>query len=504
MPAIRTHNANASRGGPPTRDRCRATSARALLAAVCAGAIVLAIAAPAAAQSMWELTPYRVQLLAAFEADPELPPAMQEDLLARLRVRVDVLIGPTWDFTTATAPPRLQRAAAASLAAVGIDDLPRKSLAFDKVMLAAVATTADGYRVEVRELDVRTRVFSPVAVRPVRQPGRLLDEVSSAMFAAFAPLARVEQVAGKEVTLRLKAAALAPRDPQLTMVHPGDVFQPIIRHNDREGNLHVDDQGKPVLPKPVPWTFCYVTTVSDQATSPGQLQCSLHTGLRSPLSGRRRGRFEQLALAVLPPRNSTDLLVRAQSDAEVPLSGYDVYAHPPDSKAAVLVGRTDYRGRVSIPPDDAVLRVLQVRHGGAPLARLPIVPGLQSELTVQIPDDDQRLEVEGFITGLQEELVDLVIRREVLMARARARIESGRLDDAKELIDEIPRLEKAQSKLSRDLASLRRHARAADPSMQAKIETLIADTEALLKKHLAPDAVDTLRKQLEKARGEEG
>ena len=491
MPAIRTHNANAIRR--------RARFAWTLFAAVCAGWIALAVAPPAAAQSMWELTPYRVQLLAAFADDPELPAAMQEDLLGRLRVRIDVLIGPTWEFTAETAPAELQRDVIWALDAVSVDDLPRESLARDKVMLLAVSTAADGYRIAVRELDVRTRVFSPVVIRPVRQPGRLLDEVSTAMFAAFAPLAQVEQVSGKEVTLRLKAAALAPRDPHLLTVGPGDVFQPIIRHNDREGNLHRDDQGKPVLPKPVPWTFCHVTTVSEEATAPGQLHCSLHSGLRSPLSGRRRGRFEQLALAVVAPRKSSDLLVRSLTDAEMPLAGYDVYAHPPGSKAAVHVGRTDYRGRVSIPPAAGALRVLQVRHGGAPLARLPIVPGLEAELSVQIADDDQRLEVEGFITGLQEELVDLVIRREVLIVRARARIEAGRLGEAKELIDQIPRLEKAQSRLSRDLAAQRRHARAADAAMQAKIETLIADTEALLKKHLAPEAVDTLRKQLEKA-----
>ncbi|NQU20988.1 MAG: hypothetical protein HQ567_06860 [Candidatus Nealsonbacteria bacterium] len=500
MPTTHTHNANAPQATPPTRGRCRRSCARALLAIVCAGWIVAADAPPAAAQSMWELTPYRVQLLAAFEDTPELPAAMQEDLLARLRVRVDVLIGPTWEFTAETAPPRFGRDVIAALEAVTVDDLPGESFTRDKVMLLAVSTAADGYRVAVRELDVRTRVFSPIVIRPVRQPGRLLDEVSTAMLAAFAPLAQVEQVAGKEVTLRLKAGALPPRDPHLTMVHPGDAFQPIIRHNDREGNLHRDDDGRPVLPKPVPWTFCHVITVSDEPTAPGQLHCSLHSGLRSALSGRRRGRFEQLALAVLPPRNSTDLLVRSQTDATMPLAGYDVYAHPPDSKIGVLVGRTDYRGRVSIPPGDGVLRVLLVRHGGAPLARLPVVPGLEAELTVQIPDDDQRLEVEGFVTGLQEELVDLVIRREVLMARARARLESGRLDEAKKLIDLLPPLEEAQSDLSDKLAAQRRHARAADPAINAKIESLIADTEALLKKHLAPEAVAKLRKQLKEAR----
>jgi len=468
---------------------------RQLLLLGCWGLVCLALAPPAAAQSVWELTPYRIQVLVAFAPAPELTPRLQTELLADLAERADSLVGAAWIITVAPAPPALQPTLISAIESVPIESLPQQSPQADKVMLLAISPAVDGCRVTAREFDVPTQLFSAAVSRPVWQLGKLCDEALAAVFEAFAPLARIESVEKEQVTLRLKAAALPLRDRQLSLVQPGDVFLPVIRYQDGEGNLRKDRRGIVIRPKPVPWTFCTVRQIT-----PSRLECQLHSGLRSPLSGRRRGRVQQLALAVVPPQQPTILTLQSRSEPKQALAGYEVYAHPPDAKTPVLLGRTDGQGRITVPPGDGPLRVLLARSGGELLARLPMVPGLQAACTAEIAADDPRLEAEGLLNGLREELVDLVARREVLFARTRARIKAGQFDEAEELIGQLLRLEQSQQELSRTLAAQQRGIRAGDPVVQREIDALFGDTQKLLRTQLHAEAVERLREELRTAR----
>ena len=469
-----------------------------------AGVIGLVAVAPAVGQSVWELTPYRIELLVAFEPAPELTPRLQAGLIADLADRAETLVGAAWNLTAAPAPPELQPALSRAIESVTLDALPQELLGSDKVMLLAVSTTADGCRVTARELDVATRLFSAPVSRPVRQLGKLRDAALEAIFQAFAPLALVESVDQQQVALRLKAASLPLRDRQLMPIEPGDVFLPVIRYHDRQGNLRKDRQGNVIPPKPIPWTFCTVRQVT-----PTQLDCRLQTGLRSPLSGRRRGRARQLALAVVPPGRPSSLVLRSRDESKRPLAGYEVLARPPNSEtasssSAVPLGRTDRQGRITVPPGESPLRVLLVRSGSELLARLPMVPGLQTEYTAEVADDDRRLEAEGSVSGLRERLVDLITRREVLFARTRARIKAGKLDEAEKLIEQLQRLQKSEYELGRILALKRRGTRADDPHVQRKIDALFDDTRKLLQKYLAPRLLERLREDLRAARAAGG
>ena len=117
--------------------------------------------------------------------------------------------------------------------------------------------------------------------------------------------------------------------------------------------------------------------------------------------------------------------------------GYDVYSQPPGSKDTELLARTDRQGSVMVEPTDAVLRTLYIKHGGALLARLPVVPGMADQLELPIADDDLRLEAEGFIKGVEQELLDIVSGRAMLYERAKSRLTEGKLDEADSLIHEL-------------------------------------------------------------------
>jgi len=450
-----------------------------------------AFSAPPSA-SVWELTPYQVQVLLVAGRSPQLTPEFNARLAADLLDRGKAVIGAPWDMTLADCPEAVRRGLLAGLESVDVQLLPEKSLACDKVMLLLVAPGESGYTVMARELDVRTQTWNAPIRAIAAQPGKLRDAAFAAICRAFAPLARISAVntESKLVTLRLRAAGLPTRDAEFAAVAAGDLFLPVVRYNDREGNVSRINV--------VPWTFLTV----DQAAE-ASLECRIHTGLRSPLTGRTRGRVERLAVGIVPPRAPTRLILRSRAESGRALCGYDVYNQAINSPETEFVGRTDREGSLMIAPGEPMLRQLLVKHGGILLARLPAVPGLQPELEAVVADDDQRLEAEGYLSGLQDELVDLVTRRQLLLIRAQARLAAGKLDEADELLREI-RLLKTRDEFHRELAQEQQRVFADDPAVQRQIDAMFATTQKLLAQYLDPKPVDDLTDELAKARAEAG
>ena len=450
--------------------------------------IVCASSAFASGQTVWELTPYQVQVILATAPVPELTPRLQTDLGEGLVERVNAMIGAAWDVTVVAAPPALRRAMIDDLESVTVDSLPEDSIIsepFDKVFLLAVTPGPEGYHVTARELDVRTRVWSTPVTVAAWQLAKLRDAAFQAVHNAFAPLAQIVSVEQKVVTLRVRAAGFPARDETIRGVQPGDLFRPVIRHRERSGRL----RGINALP----WTFLTVEDVT-----PTGVTCQLYSGFRSPLSGRRRGGFEQLALGVSPPGRPTRLLLKSRTDPGQALAGYDVYSHPPDEKTTDLVGRTDRQGAVIVPPAEPPLRVLLVKNGGEFLARLPVVPGVEPEMTADIPNDDQRLEAEGFINGLQEQLIDLVARRQVLLTQAQSRLDDKKLDEASDLLRKLRNLETRED-FSLYLSEEKKKVFSADKIIQAKIDSLFNKTQRLVTEFLDPTPIDQLANALHKA-----
>lgn len=463
-------------------------SGRGLLPCLVVGFCLLGLWRPATAQTVWELTPYRVQVLMAFQYSPELTPALQDDFVAGLTGRIDALLAPAWETTVARAPQTVRAGMLAQIDSVSWESLPKEALAFDKVMLLAVLRGPAGYSVQTREFDVRTRVGNQVIQVAVGQPAKLRDAALRSLCRAFAPLARVESVERKAVGMRLRAASLPPRDKSLVWVRPGSVFQPVLRRNDREGN------SRGVLP--VPWTFLVVDQVAQAL-----LKSTLHTGLPGPLSSRSRGRIDQLAVALIPPNKATRLLLQSRTEPRQPLPGYDVFEQAADGKSLRFLGRSDRRGTLMIQPAPQTVRVLLVKHGGEMLARLPVVPGWPAELSAAIPNDDQRLAAEQAITEFQEMLVDLITRRELLLARARVALKAARFDQAETLINELHMLE-SRDQLEQRLNQLQSRIVSNDAAVQRKIDSLFADTRQILQKHISPDTIENLRRQVSQARAE--
>ena len=148
---------------------------------------------------------------------------------------------------------------------------------------------------------------------------------------------------------------------------------------------------------------------------------------------------------------------------------------------------------------DQQLREILIK--GCANAKLPVVPGAEAEIAVPLPDDDMRLEAEARLASMREELVDVVARRNILMARARHKIEQKDFDAAQELIRAVDQLP-GQSQFNLTLSTASRLLRSDDPQIQRRIDQLFQATQTVLGQYLDARPISDLRAELREAQRE--
>lgn len=477
-------------------------------------AVGLHAGAPAArAQTTWELTGYEIPLVFAVESSPRLSPRAVQRLQHSLMARVESSIGAAWNMRLTAAAPELQAKALAGLDALTVEDLSEELLdSADKVMFVTLRDEQGAFAVAAREFDVRTRQWGTIARQSTAQAGALADETFRTLWLAFSPLAQIEEAEGKTATLRLRAAALGPIDGTLEQAYLKQPWRAVIRYSDRDGRLRKT--------KYVDWTWLLTDRVEGSL-----IHCSVYSGMRSPLSERRRGRIEKLALAVRPPRKSSRLELIDAKDKNKRFSGYDILTYSPDSKTTTKLGRTDRQGGIVIPPAEEIiaaappadppatgdaeaaaaaavspppayqpLRMVLIMSSSAALARVPVLPGVEPLLLAEVPDDRQRLEVEGFIIGVQEQLVDTVSKRAFLLARAEENIAKSDRPAAQSVLDEARKLKSRQS-FAYELQQEQQRLGTLDPRTQKRVEKLLDDTRQAVTRFLDPAEFDKIEQR---------
>lgn len=215
----------------------------------------------------------------------------------------------------------------------------------DKVIFVSIAKHDNQYAVSSRELDCPMRFVGPVMQRRTSHSNLLPACVRQAIIAAFAPVTRVEDTTLRSAQLTLRSGGLIVDRENPANLHLGDVLQPIMRRDDRNG--------VPSLLEPLPWTFAVVTK-SDGI----RLDANVYSGVSGALQGRRNRRTQKVALKVRPTGSATDMKIVVRQSPNVPQIGCEIYRRDLATEQLTLLGRTDWRGTIMIPATESSQKII--------------------------------------------------------------------------------------------------------------------------------------------------
>lgn len=388
----------------------------------------------------WEWRPYRVSVSLELTDDAALPvsyvAAIHQDAERRLRERFST----AWEWSWTGETPESSRS--------------------DKQFVVQLAYGRQQYQVTVREQDVELDSIGPAVIRQTPQRDAVGELIYAAVAEAFRPTVRIDEARSGTASVRLRAGQLlsaAERDRQLWRGRP---FTPITRRLDRDGGL--------LESVAIPWTFLVIDEPKgDEAV------CLVRSGLTNPLGTRRRGRTERTALAVGKPTGGTT--VRITSRDGRPLTGCKVIADRGEEKPEHL-GTTDLEGRIFVPGDDGRAVMLVAAGRFAPLAKLPLVPGLAAELTAATAGVPELLAAEERLMAWQGKFLDGFVERRVLLALAEAQVEREDKAAAEKLLTRLDAAMKFPDRRN-ELESLARRSAAEVGQAQRAVAVMFAEAE---------------------------
>jgi hypothetical protein len=380
-------------------------------------------------------------------------------------------------------------------------DAPQQSF-FVTIRLAGAR-----YELAARRWDRITEQLGPIATGQTfdhRDVGVLALSLVEELFQPLLAVERLAEETGK-LHLRLQAGELVAVDEDAgrlkRQIAPGDILAPLFRY--------LDKQGVAQRIQFLPWTYLVVESIDGS-----EVVCEVVSGIRAPLGTSRRKNVESLAVAVRPSHASTRLKVLPQIQPARPLVGHYVVVAPKkfakdEPMDDVLRLVTDRSGTVAVPADPArPLIWLYISSGSNLLARVPFVPGVDREATIEVPDDALRLQVEGEIAQLKGQLVDIVAKRFTLLSRAKLfarQKDAARVQEQLDELDALPGIPDLQQQLNViRVPAVEAAKQRNDRLSQRRIERLCDETADLIRRYLDPDKSREVREQIDELRIDAG
>lgn len=443
------------------------------------------------------LQPYRVVVSMVFANDALLPATTRKSIVSSLTASIGRAYGAMWNARVVENdwlyPPNDRGLAGAS------DESIRQHIdnEVDKLFLVSIDQANGKFHIAVREWDAATRTLGRLFTRETYNRSSVTSDAFALVCDAFRPTVVIDVVDGDSVEVLTRAGEFPPADPGAAEFAAGTLLVPCFRYLNREGELQ--------RVQFLPWTYLMVQDV-DRARA----VCRVISGLRSPLGGGGRRRIEVVAIVERPTYPSTRLRLLPYANPSQPMIGYHVTVsnelpEASDAEPELLSLLSDRRGTVDIAVDPAhPVRWLYVRSSDTLLARVPFIPGIAPQATLELPDDSLRLGVEGKISLMRGELIDTVARRAVLMARARTEARIGRYDSAiAELakIDDLPTLRSYELQLnSIRVPAIENAQKQRNRAAEARIRKMCNDARTVIDRYLNNDKVRDLKNEIAELR----
>jgi hypothetical protein len=218
-----------------------------------------------------------------------------------------------------------------------------------------------------------------------------------------------------------------------------------------------------------------------------------------------------MAIRARPLLPETEVRLTPRKEPLNPMAGFrvDVMDRIPtaeDSVADRVRLLSDRHGMVSLSADpDKPLRYLFVFSGQSVLAQVPFIPGLVSEIELNTPNDAARLNVEGALSLIEGELIDILARRGVLMTRARKAAEADNwteVDDYLKQFNALPDLVQVEQRIAAiETPAVATAKQFKDRVGEGRIKRLCREVRETAAKHLDPETAKDFRDEMNSLRG---
>ncbi len=407
-------------------------------------------------------------------------------IVDQLRSLVESRIGVWWQSRVEVAPggEPLSRSMLAQRTAASWT-LAHESTLVEKQFALTLDREGTEYRLSGVEWDRASQTVTPIQERKTYDRRLIAALATELVFNLFRPLVSIESVVDNKAELRIKGGVFVPPDLRLAPFVVGDHVSGFMRH------LGKNREFKRI--QVIPWTMIRIDQVEL-----GYMRGTIVSAFKAPLAGSRR-RIEMLGLKIRPTYPLTRLQVIPRGKPQSPMAGYrvevlDRLETKDDKVPDRITMRTDRNGMVVLPADPVKpIRYLIVYSGAASLAKAPLIPGYVERLVLEAPDDAPRLNVEAETELLQSELVDLVARREVLMARARGASKKANwvlVTDLEQQVDSLPTLEQFLLRIEAlKNPAVQTARRNKDKSQESRILGMCKQISEIATEHLNPQKV---------------
>ncbi len=281
---------------------------------------------------------------------------------------------------------------------------------YDKLVLVGISYDVDRWVVELAEIDLLFLQKGPVFRTEVRDSAQLPRAILTQAHQAFTPHAAIESRQGRRVVIRLRASKLPLLVSEYRLVRVGSVFRPF--------RMRADPNTGEQVPDPVHWSFVVVTELHGT-----RAVCRLVAAVAGSLPAPATDPSEVQLLGVKSNGTASRLCVQSR-ETGLPVVALEAEVRSITQAQRVPIGTTGYDGCIRIPPSDSIVLVY-LRQGRRPLAVLPVLPGSGPLPVAKIRTFEERLEIEGRIAALQDQVIDYVVARTVLIASLRKLTKEG-------------------------------------------------------------------------------
>ena len=230
------------------------------------------------------LQPYNVRVFVAFDDNVEFQRGVSRTGLGRIARPLRRVLG-THVHAAIEEFPQLIPATAATLGRLAITHESPEVANCDKAFFLTLQADGGGYLVSGKCWDATTRNTSDVISAQVFRRSDIADRLFGLLSDLFEPIVEIADFDAEQATLQIRAGEILPPDPSQAQLKPGRLLTPFYRFLSKEGEVRRIQE--------IPWTYLVVSDV-DRAMA----TCKIVSGLRVPLTTRRRRLIEALAQGV--------------------------------------------------------------------------------------------------------------------------------------------------------------------------------------------------------------